>query len=332
MPTPGIYAWHHGKGGVPFFRMQEPLRVAALHEVNTGMGRQLDDEIAEQYDTILAHMLWQEHPSEAWAKLAENGRHRLVLDIDDLMWRPDWPPFKKAYTRDVLARVERNIAMAHVVTTPTEYLADFLSKFNPNVYVCPNYLPQYVGHLTAPPRPYPAGENGITKIVGYQGSPSHAKDFSRELYMSLGSFVGKNPEWGFHVWGPDAVEAIGDRWGNTPWQDSLDSYYRSLSMDIGIGPLKPTPFNAAKSGLRAIEYATLGIPAVVSAGPTYAPWVVDGVTGFLVPRGGSWSDTLTMLARDNDLRATMAVEARTLALGWTTEANIWRWVDAWNSM
>lgn len=329
----GIYGWSTGKGGVHFYRMAEPLRVSSMAGIPTGVGNRLDDEVCERHDTILTHMLWDERNSEAWEKLAANGQHRMVFDIDDVMWAPDWEPFAKHYTPGVLARVWRNISLAHVVTTPSPFIAEYVSQFNKNVWVVPNTVPGYLTEILMPPRPYPATPDGIRHLVGYQGSPSHQHDFPAWLMRELVQFAEGEPEWGLHFWGPDKI----DGWprhlvGNTRWKDTLLDYYLSLSMDIGIGPLKGSVFNSGKSSLRAVEYAALGIPAILSAGPAYDGWVEHGVTGFLVEPGESWLPYLREIARNPLLRKRMGSDARERAKGWTSEANIGRWVDAWNSV
>jgi hypothetical protein len=133
-PDTGVYGWSTGTGGVHFFRVAEPLRVAHQGGIRVGWGQRLDDAICEAFDTVLVHMLWDERNSEAWEQLAAGGHHRLVLDIDDWMWEPDWEPFRKHYTPTVLDRVYRNVKLAHVITTPSPRIADHLSRYNPNVH------------------------------------------------------------------------------------------------------------------------------------------------------------------------------------------------------
>jgi hypothetical protein len=347
IPQPGIYGWSTGNGGVHHYRQGEPLRVAGKHGIATSWGNQLDDEICERYDTILAHMLWDERNSQAWEKLARGGHHRLVFDIDDAMWEPDWKPFRDHYDNRVLARVWQNIAMAHVVTTPSRVIAEKVAQVNRNVHVCPNTVPEYLLKLQPPPRPLPdaygrplgrvpmPGALGLNApvVIGYQGSPSHEHDFPPWLTAALLNTLSTNAAATLHFWGPDEIPGWPvDRVGHTPWQASVTEYYMSLSMDIGIGPLKPTPFNAAKSGLRAIEYAALGIPCVLSDGPAYRPWVAPSYTGYLATwKPGDWLLALSALIADPDLREKMGAEARKRAADWTTEACISTWVDAWGS-
>lgn len=322
MPEPGIYGWSPGNGGVHHYRIAEPLRVAAQRGVRTAIGRQLDNEIAEQYDTILVHMLHHAHAVPAWRELARLGDHRLVLDVDDAMWAPDWQPFIDAYSPDVLERLYRSVELAHVVTTPSEVIATHLRPINPNVHVVPNTVPEYVVHQSMRTR---------APAVGWQGSASHAPDITAGFARQLGRFLDRY-EWTLRVWGDCQVFTAGHRVERIPWQDSLRAYYRSLTMDIGVGPLTPSMFTASKSGLRAIEYAAIGVPAVLSLSPAYEAWVEHGVTGFLVAREEDWYAYLAYLAAEPDLRIKMGREARDRAAGWTTEANINRWMEAWNSV
>jgi hypothetical protein len=354
----GIYGWTNGDGGVHFYRLQEPLRVAAKHGIKTGIGNRLDDEVCDQYDTVLAHMLWDERNSGAWQTLASKGRHRLVFDIDDLMWVPDWKPFRAHYQPDVLDRLRDNIQAAHVVTTPSPTLADQVREFtgHTNVHVCPNTVPGWLTKWRMPERPYPNDRATWQRyrtiespplVIGYQGSPSHQHDFPIELLKALNGFLEHSPPaWTLHFWGPDIIPGWPThRTGNTPWKPSVPSYLRSLSMDIGIGPLADTPFNRCKSSLRAVEYAALGIPAIL---PDLAPYadprtpggvgvVEHGVTGLLVQPGHTatehrkWIQQMRYLAGAPGLREEMSNAARLRATEWTTEFNIHRWANAWNS-
>lgn len=345
-PQPGIYAWSTGKGGVHHYRQGEPVRVSGQLGARTGVGNRLDNEVCEQYDTILVHMLWDEPNSEGWEQLAASGHHRMVFDIDDVMWSPDWKPFAEHYTPAVLARVWRNIELAHVVTTPSPVIAEYLTQTrgHRNVWCVPNTVPEWLLSWQMPARPRPARWSNAFDIdplvVGYQGSPSHQRDLPPRILDQLVEFLEHQPAWALHFWGPDRLDGWPlDRVGGTGWIESVTSYYRQLSMDIGIGPLRRSVFNNGKSSLRAVEYAALGIPAVLSAGPAYQDcrtpdgvgMVEHGVTGLLVEQWESWADALMALARDPAARERMGAEARKRAAAWTTEAGIDRWTIAWNS-
>lgn len=354
-PDPGVYVWTHGAGGVSWYRQREPLRVATHHGVRTDTGPTLSNAVAESFDTILVHMLWDERASQGWRALADRGHHRLVLDIDDAQWEPDWEPFRAHYQPEILDRVRENVSVAHVVTTPSPAIAAFLRGVwgHPNVHVVPNTVPEWLLSVQMPDAPVPARWRQIfpPQTIGYQGSPSHAHDWAPGLREELLSMLDRHPSWGMAFWGPNDVgDWPPDRTAVTGWNDSVRDYYLSLSMDIGLGPLKDTYFNRCKSGLRAVEYAALGIPAVLPLIPPYHdPETPRGIGQLLPGRTGmatlahtdapgsarACAETTRLcveaLVQDPDARQRMGEEARKVAAAWTTEENIDLWVSAWNS-
>jgi len=319
----GVYGWSPGGGGVHQHRIAEPLRVLRTLGVSAQSGVQLDDVILSQVDTVLVHTLHDERNSYGWELLAKSDSHRMVIDVDDWWWRPDWKPFRRAYTPDALARLYRNVELAHVVTTTTAVLADYLSRYNSNVHVVPNTVPAWLLQHPSPHRPRP--------VVGYQGSAHHMTDWNVDYQNQVGKFLSRHPDWIARFYGNFTIDAPDGRVEVVPWQSNHDQYWRSVSMDIGLGPLRNTPFNRAKSSLRAVEYAALGIVAVLPDLPPYRGWVDDGVTGRLVRPGQPLSRILAGLAAEPHQLATMAANARQRAAQWTTEACIGKWVEAWNS-
>ncbi len=49
-----------------------------------------------------------------------------------------------------------------------------------------------------------------------------------------------------------------------------DKYPELLKFDVGMIPLRDTPFNVAKSDIKGLEYAASGIPFIAAALPEYA--------------------------------------------------------------
>jgi len=319
----GVFGWSPHQGGVHHHRIAEPLRVLGELGVHAFTGRVIDDDVLAQVDTVLVHTLHTVTESPAWERLARIQTHRLVLDVDDWMWGPDWRPFKNAYTPDTLARLFRNVELAHVVTTPSPQIAEFLARYNRNVWVVPNTVPAWLLDHDMPARPHPT--------VGYQGSASHVGDWTSPVRKGFYRWLLDHPEW--HVAGYGQLDAsdapdMAHRVTITPWQ-GIEDYYRTVSMDVGIGPLRDTPFNRAKSALRAVEYAALGVVPVLPDLPPYRGWVHDGINGRLVHTHQTLPRVLDEVARDEPWRREAAIQGRIMAKEWTTEAAIGAWLEAW---
>ena len=109
-------------------------------------------------------------------------------------------------------------------------------------------------------------------------------------------------------------------------------YARALArLDVGIAPLSDSAFGRAKSWLKPLEMASVGVPWVASALPEYeALYAMGG--GVLVRRPREWERELRRLAGSADLRAVLSAQGRAAAAGLTIEDHyaprVW---DAWKS-
>ena len=99
--------------------------------------------------------------------------------------------------------------------------------------------------------------------------------------------------------------------------------------DVGIVPLKPTEFNEAKSHLKGLEFASLGVPFVATPTGPYRR-LADAGIGWPADTPADWWYLTRELILDHEHRRALAaawrdeVEAR-----WTIEGNAWRWAEAW---
>lgn len=322
--TTGVHGLTAGVSGVHRHRITEPIRVLAELGENATWGPELSEETLAGCDTVLAHELHEEHELPGWLELARRGTHRMILDVDDVVWRPDWAPMREAWTDDALGRLWQAVRVAHVVTTPSTVIAEHLTRYNRNVWVVPNTVPAYVLEL----------ERTVgTPTLVQQTSSTHQRDWTSSVQRHLARWLNTFPDWHLRLYGEIGanVEDWGGRVTRAPWQSDPGAYYASLACGtVGIGPLRDTSFNRGKSALRAIEYAALGIIAVLPDLPPYRGWVDDGVTGLLVhPHQTLYGALCAVANAEPDVRDKMSKAARERAAAWTTEASITNWVEAW---
>lgn len=99
-------------------------------------------------------------------------------------------------------------------------------------------------------------------------------------------------------------------------------------LDIGIVPLTSSPFNQAKSWLKALEYASLGVVPVVS--PTEDNMrMVEAGAAVVAHNPKEWALRIKELIEDDERRQELARRAREFASGWTIEGNTPSWAKAW---
>lgn len=101
-------------------------------------------------------------------------------------------------------------------------------------------------------------------------------------------------------------------------------------LGVGIAPLAPTRFNDAKSWLKMLEYAAVGVPPVASPLPEYERLHRESGVGVLAAKPSQWYRELRRLATDDTWRAEVSERSRAGAAEWTVERHAWRWMEAWS--
>lgn len=265
-----------------------------------------------------------------WA--SQNGI-AVVLDFDDAMWAID---------RENMAWAAWNIAsgpkaqhwrycddaakIADLVTVTTDHLARRYGRHG-RVDVINNYVPQAATDL-------PMQENEVF-TAGWAGfTQTHPGDVrvsrpAAEAVLAAGGRLrviadapGAAREWGLD---PSQVDSV-------PPQRLGPDYFGSLSaLDLMLIGLRDTPFNRAKSTLKAIEAGAAGVPSIAPDNPPHRALARAGFPITLVQSDAEWAEQAARYARmpaDARQAHRLAVRAATRAC-WTIEDNAEHWAQAW---
>lgn len=278
-------------------------------------------------DVVVAQRTCLPGPSQIWQDMARAGHSKLVFEIDDDLWNLDASNAQavRFYDADHRKRLTDNVRVADLVTVTTEPLAELVSQWNRNVVILPNMIPQWM--LT---HDVPRDDARVT--IGWGGSPSHTRDFgeaARPLKRVLQRF-GDATE--FHNIGTDFTGRVQSNRGRTRfsgWLDTVEDYLRTIDYDIGVIPLRPSPFNDGKSDIKLLEHAALGIPSVVSATGPYARALAAGAPALPAVTHKDWEHHLVDLVQSPTDREQLGKAAREWAAGRTIELNAHLWATAY---
>lgn len=233
--------------------------------------------------------------------LKKRGRP-IVYDIDDLVYLPHSSKANK-FVR-LLKNKERILfclRMADAVIVCTEYLKRYALGYNKNVTNISS---------TIDTRKYIFDGRGSDKkkvTLGWSGSHST----SRCLHLLddvLRTLQGK-----YAI----SIKVIGDKDFTIPevsleardW--NLQAEIEELSrIDIGVYPLPDEEWMLGKSGLKALQYMGLGIPAVCSDIGEALNFIEDGVNGFLAKDQKEWIEKISLLIENPDLRKRIGLAGR----------------------
>jgi glycosyltransferase involved in cell wall biosynthesis len=98
-----------------------------------------------------------------------------------------------------------------------------------------------------------------------------------------------------------------------PW--SKEAEVRELvRFNAGVMPLEDSEWARGKCGFKALQYLSVGIPAVVSDVGVNTEIVDQGINGFLCRTPDDWKSALVRLMDDRQLLLKMAGAARSKVL------------------
>lgn len=229
-------------------------------------------------------------------------RKPLIYDFDDAIWKLDASDANRMAARlKQPGKVRKICRWATVVSAGNDYLAGFARQYNSHVRVVPTVVDTDHGHNRLQ-------DQGRPEVhIGWTGTHTTLK-YLDPVWPVLRKL---QPEFGFTFFvvcnQPPARE--GDWIRFVPWsrEQEIDDLLR---FQIGLMPLADDEWANGKCGFKAIQYMSLGIPAVASAVGMNAQLIEDGVSGYLVRRDEDWEPALRALLTDRGLRVRMGLESR----------------------
>ena len=194
------------------------------------------------------------------------------------------------------------------------------------VYILPNGLDnRNLPFLYSPPAR--VRKDGSIMIFYGSGTKAHNSDFIDLAGPALLKIMTQYPQVKLMIVGyltlDKGFEPFGDRIIRIGWAPNIVSYWSLLTeADINIAVLGRYATTDAKSEIKWLEAAALGIPSVVSGTARYREVLEDGVDALIADDPESWARALERLVVDAGLRARIAQGAREKATAlYSIEAN-----------
>ncbi|HET6183054.1 MAG TPA: glycosyltransferase [Acetobacteraceae bacterium] len=305
MPTPCAY-----------IRLLQPLS-------HPGIGADLrvaraDEAMHMGADLLITHRHAIGDVKQAEALIAHCRRAgiRLVYDLDDDLLHLPADHADHALLRGRAGTVRRLLRGADVVWASTPALAERLKPGGNAALVVPNALDE---RLWFPSRTrMQAVRQGPVRLL-LMGTSTHDADLAL-VEAAVERVLRRHP-------GRMTVDVIGmtaradlPRWLKrmSPPGAAAYSYPGFVNWiiaagpwDVGLAPLADTSFNRAKSALKALDYAALGLAVLASDVEPYRGSIADGPGGILVPHDpAAWEEAIERLVRLGRTRRNLAAGGR----------------------
>lgn len=259
---------------------------------------------------------------------------KVIVEVDDdfetissrnVAYKGSHPKFSPWSNREWLAESCR---LADLVTVTTPALAKRYGGHG-RVRIVPNFVP--AAHLAVSPT---YDWEGLR--VGWMGQIGTHPDDLQVMRGALAEVLRRYDAHFFVVGGPLGVARAASvpegRLETVPYAP-IDEYAAEMAhMDVGIVPLADSEFNQAKSALKGLEYAAIGLPYVASDTFPYYEAHQMGLRGYLAPKPAAWKAYLSRLLANTDFRLTIGSQNKEIMRNFTIGAQVWRWIEAWESV
>lgn len=218
---------------------------------------------------------------------------KLIVDIDDAV-----------YLGNRKNKMDQVIKMADIVVCGNETLQKYVSQINSNTYI----IPTVVDTEKFKPNPNKIGNDKT--VIGWMGSSGPAKYHLPLVYPALIE-ISKNFTNCEFLFVSDIKPEIPKELDNVKfvkWSEENEVQLLQ-QMNIGLMPLPDNDFERGKCGFKAIQYMSVGIPAIVSPVGVNSK-IVDKKVGFLCKYTQDWFNSISVLIKDIELRKNMGLNAR----------------------
>jgi len=349
------------EGGCGWYRVRQPFEIIkAYTESDAYVLTSEDDGIkfvqaAKSADVALVRQ-GGEAAIDELKKYPEFNHLKWILDIDDnielispysqhyaeygteeyfdkgtgkWLWKNGEQGFDLAKNRTRVASLLHGMRTADLVTTTTDYLADYARQYNRHVAVLPNCVD--------PAAWWPVELVPHKQLrVGWNGGVSHYEDWysiRKPLNELMRKHRFKLVMAGSHYDGlidPDNRELV----EVLPWVPFKAHSYRMMALDLDLAliPLADLPFNRYKSEIKLVEMSAMAVPSVVSNVGPYAE-ALPRLTALPYTNEQTFTTAMETLLTNPARRHEIGKKARKDAMKhYDAKANASKWVDAYTRL
>ena len=289
------------------FRVHGPAAAMARKDgvtvVDCDMYSPWADWLLDEADVLVLHGVNSE-----WLPVIHDRRNRgraTTFDVsDDLLDVQPWRDYSAGWLdRSLQDLFWQTVAAVDAVQTSTPALAARWAGRARRVLTFPNAV-------SAPP---PLADPPVRQLtVGWAGSGTHLADWAA-VAPQVQDWTAGRPDARLAIMtDPRAATFVRLSAGRYEFRPSgkLADYTAFLrELDIGFVPPLPGRFNAGRTDLKFVDYASAGVAGVYPRAGPYAVGVADGATGLLYEDVADLCAALSRLANDTELRLSIRTAA-----------------------
>jgi aminomethyltransferase len=222
---------------------------------------------------------------------------KIIFDFDDAIWLSNSSESNRFFAPlKWHSNVFSICNWSYKVSVGNEYLRNTALIHNKQVFINPTTIDTENLHNQI------KDHHDETKVIGWKGSHSTIK-YLEPIFPILKKLKEKY-NFKFIVISDEPPEFNHDEFEFIKWNKE-NEISDLLRINIGIMPLTKDPWSEGKCGFKALQYMSLGVPALVSPVGVNETIVDHGINGFVCKTDQDWVHCLSKLLEHIKLNAKM---------------------------
>lgn len=234
--------------------------------------------------------------------IAKVFRKKIIYDFDDAIWLENVSESNKMISKlKWYSKVSSIIKWSEKISCGNDFLCDYAKKYNSNVVLNPTTIDMFNLHNDT------KNQYSEKIVIGWTGTHSTIKylEFIVPIIKKLEEqydfdflvISNKKPDWNLK-----SLKYL-------DWQKETE-VADLLKMNIGLMPIPDDDWAKGKCGFKALQYMSLGIPALVSPVAVNKKIVDNEINGYWCNTEVEWKTAISLLIQNAELRQKMGKAAK----------------------
>lgn len=226
--------------------------------------------------------------------IAKLMKRKYIYDFDDAIWLPNYSDSNARFQKlKMYKKVNKAMKWADRITAGNAYLATYAKQFNENTQVIPTTIDtKNVHNLNGNP------ETNLP-IIGWTGS--HTTMRYLDSLIPVLDELAEEVSFKFRVISNQAMNIERAYLEFVPWNKETE-IEDLAQLNVGVMPLVDNEWARGKCGFKALQYMSLGIPAVVSPVGVNVTIIDHETNGYLCNSPEEWKSCLKELIENLNRR------------------------------
>ncbi len=227
---------------------------------------------------------------------------KLIYDFDDAIWIPNTSEHNGFFSRfKFYSNTQKVCKWAYKVSCGNEYLRNFAAQFNANAVYNPTTIDTQNHHNRI------KDQSGSGFVIGWTGT--HSTIQYLDALLPVLKKLEEQYDFTFNVIADRAPEFQLKSFRFTKWNKESE-IADLMQFNVGLMPLVDDKWANGKCGFKALQYMSLGIPALVSPVGVNTRIVDDGINGYICQTPDDWYNALSKLMENRQLLIELGANTR----------------------